>query len=68
MAISVIKHKLAFEILQINFQMEKLIEQAPESDMSKMNDISYDRYTTLQKTKSGMINELKKLMVNDGDI
>ncbi|CAF1078985.1 unnamed protein product [Rotaria sordida] len=68
MAIGIDKHRLAFEIMKITFQMEDMIKQTPNSLLHEMNNNEYVRYTDLLKRKSAMIDELQKLMLNDGDL
>lgn len=48
--------------------MEILVKQAPNSSLHNMHNDDYNRYTTLQKEKSAMVQELETLMRLDGDL
>lgn len=48
--------------------MELMIEHAPNHMVHNMPNVDYARYMALNKKKSEMIEELKNLMVIDGDL
>ncbi|CAF3159781.1 unnamed protein product [Rotaria socialis] len=68
MAISIQKHQLAFDIMKITLKMEQMIEHAPNSKLYNMSNVDYTRFMALNKRKCEMIDELKTLMNNDGDL
>ncbi|UJR11792.1 hypothetical protein I4U23_015972 [Adineta vaga] len=63
-----IKHDLAFQIMQIIFQMDMMLDNAPGRMKHKMTADQIQSYNNLDTRKSMLMEELKILMLNDRDI